>query len=135
MSELVKNLKKLCDVHEQQLSDLRTKIREIDGIPKAKALVGKCFKYQGGFGMFHYKKTWGYKHVVASAGEYVFVDNFQVDQKTSNFSIDFSIRESAINFNNQSFTEITRRQYISAYNSMIKRLIKFGAKRGYNGKK
>lgn len=135
MSELVKNLKKLCDVHEQHLINIRTRIRDIEGIPKAKALVGKCFKYQGGSGMFHYKKNWTYKRVVASAGEYVFVDTIEVNLKSSNFEVTFAVSESAVNFGYQSFTEITQKQYVAAYKNVIKCLTKFGQKRGYNGKK
>jgi ribosomal protein L35AE/L33A len=59
MSDILKNLKKLCEEHEKHLSELKQRISEIENIPKAtkaKALVGKCFKYPNtystGFGMF-----------------------------------------------------------------------------------
>lgn len=135
MSDIVKNLRKLCDAHEEQLNDLRLKIRELEGIPKAKALVGKCFKYHGGFGMFNYKRAWIYKRVVASDKEYIFVDIFQIDAKTSKVEIDYAVRESAAHFGSQNCTEITTKEYVSAYKNMINRLLKLGQKRGYNGKK
>ena len=127
--ELVKNLQKLCDEYEKQLCDIRIKIREIDTLPKAKALVGKYFKYSGGFGFFGAKKvkSYIYKHIVGVDTDCVLVDSFQIE-KTGKIEVSYRQRDYADNFNQKYYQEITAKQYFDAYDKMI-RLIKAQSKK------
>lgn len=132
MNDILANLRKLCEEHEKHLSDLRHKINEIDYIPKATALVGKCFKYQENSSMFGFssrrlKGAYVYKRIIGSDKEYVIVDSFQVNS-ISKFDISFGDREYVTHFINPALVEISEKQYFKAFNKMIKYIFETGKK-------
>lgn len=121
MSDIVDNLKKLEAEHEKQLYELRLKIRDIDSIPKAKALVGRYFRYSGGFGFFNSVKvkSYLYKRVVDVDVDRVLTDSFQIE-KSGQIEISYGQTDYADHFSNSYYTEITERQYFAAYKKMLK---------------
>lgn len=131
MNDILNNLKKLTEEHEQHLSDIRLKIREIDTIPKAKALVGRYFRYSGGFGFFGMKrvKSYIYKRVVDTDLDCVLVDSFQIE-KSGKIELSYRQRDYTDHFNSKYYDEITEKQYFAAYDKMIKLIKENGKKRG-----
>ena len=130
--EILKNLKKLSDEYEQQLQDLRFKIREIDSIPKAKALVGRCFKLSSSTqpGFFPSKhKSIVYKRVVGTDCESVLVDSFQIEH-SGKVEIEYSQRGYVDHYVSKYYIEITDKQYWAAYAKMVKIIAVRGKKRG-----
>ena len=125
--ELLDSLKKLCEEHERQLSELRHKITEIDYIPKAKALIGKCFKYKGSIGFYGFgvsKRARGrgpyvYKRIVGVDREYVLVDTFQLEH-SGKIDIAFNEKEYVTHFTNNTLIQITEKEYFKAFSKMIK---------------
>ena len=133
-AELIENLRKLSGEHEKHLSTLREKIRIIDSAPKAKALVGKCFKYQsGGTYMFGGKsKGWIFKHIVAADAEHVFVNSFVIEGPLhAEFS--FYIREYYSSFTYGHLIQISKRTYDKKFKKLMQTLAKI-KKRGIYGK-
>ena len=133
MSEIVNNLKKLCDEHEKQLSDLRQRINEIEYIPLAKSLVGSCFKYSSGsvsyfgFGMSRLvkRKSYVYKRITGHDNEYVIVDTFHMEH-AGKVEITFGEKEYVTHFINKTLIEITEKQYFTAFNKMVKYIFERG---------
>lgn len=128
MSDLVENLKKLCMEHENHIMELRDKIRTIEYVPKAKALVGRCFKYSNSVGLSN-RKFWTYKRVIRSQEERVFVDSFQEDN-CNKIEFRYNDSESAAYFNNRSWAEISVREFVIAQNKLIQKILKNSKKRG-----
>jgi hypothetical protein len=123
--KLIENLKKLSGEHEKHLSDIREKIRKLDAIPKAKALVGKCFKYRnsGGF-MFSSSRHngWVFKRVVTAIGENVLVDSFTVEGP-NHIEFTFASSSYASSFSHTSLVPISKKVYDRQFNRMIKALV------------
>jgi|SRR5579864_3236098 len=131
--ELIENLKKLSGEHEKHLSDIREKIRVLDSVPKAKALVGKCFKYRSG-GAFLFggrAKGWTFQHIVSTNGDNVLVNSFSVEAGKIEFS--FGTSSYVNHFSHAAMVQITEKAYNREFNKMIKALILLN-KRGTYGK-
>ena len=89
-------------------------------IPKAKALVGKCFKYKNGFS-FGRGYGWVYKHVVGVSGDKVLVDMFEMDGPDK-IEIIFNRPEYVQHFSYSSFMPITQKKYMKVYKQVLKQL-------------
>ncbi|MGH7974797.1 MAG: hypothetical protein ACREBR_04680 [bacterium] len=125
MSEdLVKNLKKLCELHDNELHALRLKIQDIEVTPVAKALVGRCFKWNRGYGMFSYTNSMVYKRIKAINGLAVIVDTVQLDKKYDKIELSFNQQESAMNFVSRSVTEVSRREYDKIFVKVLRSIVK-----------
>ena len=127
MSDLIENLKKLCTAHEKELNTLRDKIREIEYVPKAKALIGKCFKYPNSYG-FGTKRFWAYKRVVSAKAELLRVDSFQ-EEVYGKIEINYDSQESAAYFSNRTWIPISEKEYFTAQAKLIKKIIEHNKKR------
>ena len=135
MSDIVFNLKKLSDEHEQHLRDIRQKIAEIELYPQAKNLVGKCFKCPigysnyGSFGAPVKIRTTGYiyKRILGYIKDCVIVDTFEV-HRVGKIEITFHEKEYVSHFSSKSFILITEKQYFNAFNKMIKYAFETGKK-------
>jgi len=127
MTDIINDLKKLESEHEKQLLEIRLKIRDIDSIPKAKALVGRYFRYAGGFGFLHAVKvqSYIYKRVIGIDVDRVITDSFQVD-KSGHIEIVYGQSDYVDHFTNKFYTEITERQYFAAYKKMLKSVQEHG---------
>ncbi len=121
MSDIIKNLKELCEQHELHLHKLHQKIRILDTIPKAKALVGKCFKYKSGFVFGGGNRGWFYKRVVGISGERVLVDTFTIDGPDK-IEITFDVTEYVDHFNHTGLIPITQKTYLRVYKQVLKHL-------------
>jgi hypothetical protein len=129
MSELVDNLLKLCEAHEDALNELRSKIKLIEGVPKAKALVGKCFRCQNTYG-FGSKKWWIYKRVVDHKLDRLVIDCFEQDSNGKIEILYYSGDEYSGYFNNSTWIPISEKAYFAAYKRLVKKIIKKSNKRG-----
>lgn len=139
MSNIVDNLKKLCEEHEKHLYDIRQRINEIEYYPLAKGLVGKCFKvpmgYSSGFGFFgtttakvRTKNTgYTYKRIIGYIKDYVIVDTIEV-HRVDKIEITFHEKEYVSHFSNKAFIPITEKQYFNAFNKMVKYIFETGKK-------
>lgn len=125
MSDLVENLKKLSREHEKHIADIRDKIREIEEIPRTKALVGKCFKYSSSFD-FSFNKTgkkwWIYKRVLKSKDTYVYADSFSQDVFDT-VNIVYNERLDSWHFHNKAWIEISEKEYFAAQDKLVKKII------------
>ena len=119
---LVDNLKKLCNEHEIQARTIRDRIREIEDIPKAKALVGKCYKYLNSYG-FKTRRWWSYKRVISYSKVNIYVDSFHQDAK-GEVEIKYAEIDSSTYFSNRAWTEITEKEYFAAYKRLVNKIIK-----------
>jgi hypothetical protein len=126
MNDVTKSLQQLCEEHEKQLHELRLRIREIEYVPKAKALVGKCFKYPANYG-FGGKVSYTYKRIVSYDKEYVITECFNMNDR-GKVELSFDDREYALNFYSKHVVQITLKQYNKAYNKMIKFVSNHGQK-------
>lgn len=126
--KIVENLKKLQDEHRKYMDDIHRKITDIEVVPKAKALVGKCFKYRNGHFFGTYTKGWTYKHIVACNGEHVIVDQFETDGPNK---VDFTFdrTEGVSYFNHAGLVPITLKQYNREFNKMINAIVKYNARK------
>jgi len=129
MSELIDNLRKLCNEHEKHIIELRDKISDIEYVPRAKALVGKCFKFASSTGLNN-RKCWTYKKVIRSKRERLFVDSFHEDPYYSKIEFHYGESESVLYFANRSWTEISEKEFLKAHQKLINKIIKNGKKRG-----
>jgi hypothetical protein len=127
-SELVDNLLKLCEAHEDALNELRNKIKLIEGVPRAKALIGKCFKYQNTYG-FGSKKWWVYKRVTGNQLDRIIIDCFEQD---SNGKVEIICGENEYSghFKSASWIPISEKAYFAAYDKLVKKVISYSKKRG-----
>lgn len=129
MSELVDNLLKLIEAHENQVGELRNKIKLIEGVPKAKALIGKCFKYLNTYG-FNSKKWWIYKRVTGHVVDHIIIDCFEQDSN-GKVEIIYDENEYAGHLsNNSSWIPISEKAYFAAYKRLVKKITKKSKKRG-----
>jgi hypothetical protein len=128
MSEIVDNLKKLCEEHEKQLMEIRDKIAAIDLIPKAKALVGQCYKspnnYSGyfGFGITARKvgrKSYVYRRIVDYDKEYLIVDTF-FQETPLKFEVIFREKHYVSSFVTKTLIPISEKEYFKAFDKMLK---------------
>lgn len=129
MDEIIKNLKELSGKHEQQLSEIREKLRLIDTIPRARALEGKCFKYKNGFSFGSKRPGWVYKRIIGISGENLIVDSFQMEGPNK---VEFSFNdiEYVTRFNHPALIPITKKLYFKQFSILLKML----KKRGFYGK-
>jgi hypothetical protein len=122
MSELVDNLKKLVQEYSKQLGELREKIRVLEEVPQAEALVGKCFKY-----LNHYNSSnqwWLYTKIVRAKDGIIWVDSFQEDSY-GKIEIEFD-KNSGIdtyNYMGNSSILISEEEYIAAQKALIKKIV------------
>ena len=133
--DLLEGLRKLCEEHERQLQELRQKINEVDYFPKAKALVGKCFRYKGGSGLYGFgigmrarKGVYIYKRIIGSDKEYVIVDTFQMEG-IGKIDITFNEKEYVTHFTNNTLVQISEKEYFKAFNKMVKYIAERGDKK------
>lgn len=135
MSEIVDNLKKLCEEHEKQLNEIRQRINDIEYIPLAKSLVGKCFKYpSGSSGYFGFpgvsprmmrKKTYVYKRIIGHSDEYVLVDSFHMEH-AGKIEITFGEKEYVTHFINKTIVPISEKEYFKAFHKTQKYIFERG---------
>lgn len=133
--DLLEGLKKLCEEHERQLQELRQKINEVDYFPKAKALVGKCFKYPGGASYYAFgirgrgitKMSYIYKRIIGADKEYVIVDSIHMESP-GKIEIIFHEKEYVTHFYNRGLIPITEKQYFTHFNKVSKYIFETGKK-------
>ncbi len=133
--DLITNLKKLAEEHEKHLYEIKQKITDLDYIPKAKALIGKCFKYPGGSGFYAFgvsmrlkgKTSYVYKRIIGADKEYVIVDSFHVESPAK-IDITFHEKEYVSHFTNKGMIQVTEKQYFKAFNKMVKYVFETGKK-------
>lgn len=122
MSEdVIKNLRDLQTKFERELSEISQKIRILDTVPKAKALVGKCFKYKNSYTYSGGKRGVIYKRVIGVVGENVLVDWFEIGG-FNHINITFNDTEYISYFNNTALIPITRKQYLKIYKQVLRNL-------------
>jgi hypothetical protein len=122
MDDLVDNLKKLAQQYSIELSKIRDKINSIEDVPKAQALVGKCFKYPNSFGCN--SKWWIYIRVLSAEDTEVTTDEFE---ENSNGQIEFNYNcERYYNTycGNSSYIPISKEEYLKAREALVKKVIK-----------
>ena len=120
MSELLDNLKKLAGMYSKNLSEIREKISTLEDVPKAKALVGKFFKYQNGYNAT--EKLWLYKRITKSSGAHIWSDSFQEDS-IGKIEFDFDKVDYLNSFYNTSgYIEISEEKYFSEQKKLISKL-------------
>lgn len=126
--KIIENLKKLQEEHRKHMDDIHQKITDIDLIPKAKALVGKCFKHKSGNFFGVHLRGWCYKHIVGRKGEHLIVDQFETDGPNK---IDFSFdrTESVSYFAHGALVPITLKEYNRQFNRIIKIITKYNARK------
>jgi hypothetical protein len=126
--KVVENLKKLQDEHRKHMDDIHKKIEDIEVVPKAKALVGKCFKYRNGHFFGSYTKGWTYKHIVSSNGSHVTIDMFETDGPNK-VDFVFDRTESANYFNHQALVPITLKEYNKQFKKMINAIVRYNERK------
>ncbi len=122
MSELIDNLRILARKYEQQLQDLRGTISQLDVIPKANALLGRCFKYQNGTFGFRIG-SWTYKRVIGVMADRLLVDCFVIERKGLKVEITYGMIDYVTNFESKHYIEITEKQYMKAHAKMVKQIV------------
>jgi hypothetical protein len=126
--DVIENLKKLTEEHEKELCDIREKIRVMDTIPKARVLVGKCFKYRNThtFGAPTY--GWTFKRIVGMTPDGVLVDSFTTEGP-NRIEFIFNSRESVNMFSSAVILKITEKAYKREFNKMLKVLARMTARK------
>ena len=117
--EIIENLKKLSDTHRKHIDDIQTKIRMLDSIPKAQALVGRCFRYPNSYIFGGLRKGMAYRRVIGTIHDSLLVDGFQTEG-SNKVEFEFSRHEYIGHFAHPSVVEITEKQYFKAFDKMIK---------------
>jgi hypothetical protein len=128
--DVIKNLKELSIAYEKHISEIRDKIRILESVPKAQALVGKCFKYRNSYFFGRRRRGWIYKRIVAAAGEHVISDTFEVQGETK-LEVSFGELDYVSRYSNNSLTSISPRTYFKEIDALLKGV----RKRGFYGKK
>lgn len=130
--DLLEGLRKLSEEHERQLTEIRQKINEIDYIPKAKSLIGKCFKYSGSAGFYGFgvsmrsrKGAYVYKRIIGADKEYVIVDTIQME-RPGKIDITFNEKEYVTHFTNKTIILISEKEYFKAFKKMVKYIAERG---------
>jgi len=126
MDDIIKNLKELSTKYEQELSQIREKLRILDVVPKANALNGKCFKYRNGFTFGGRRKGWVYKRVIGVVGENLIVDTFEFEGPNK-FEIKFNEIEYVGRFAHPAFKQISAKEYLKQFNLLLKVIKKRGS--------
>lgn len=133
MDDIIKNLNDIRTKHENEINKIRDKIRILDSIPKAKALLGKCFKYRNGFTFGGNRRGWVYKHIAGVAGENLIVDTFEyLAEGPNKFEFSFHEIEYVSRFNHPAFIQISKKKYKTMFNKLVKHIASQG-KRRING--
>ena len=114
---IIKNLKELADRHMHEYSLVNQKIKQIDHVPKARALVGRCFKYRNTYGNVGW---WIYKRVVRNKEETVYADEFEDDGSKIEFNYDRANYIGSFG----SWAEIKPKEYFTAQKRLLKKLEK-----------
>jgi len=111
--DVVTTLKKLADAHEKQLFLIRQRVRDIEIIPRARALVGKYFKSStSGFGYYHYTTGVVYQKIIAFTGHSVILDSIYIEPKFKKIEFCYRTTISAIEIIHSKFSvEITQYEY------------------------
>jgi hypothetical protein len=128
MSELVDNLKKLVAEYVKQLNEVREKVRVLEEVPKAEALVGKCFKYLNNYGSN--EQWWLYTKVVRAKDGDIWIDTFQEDfYEKIEFEFDMAAGSYSYTGNSGRIL-ITEGEYKTAQKALLKKVVSKIKKRG-----
>ena len=120
MDEHINTLKKLEDKAYKIYNEIRDKVRILEEVPKAKALVGQCFKYENSYNATD--SWWLYLMVTRCNQSAIFMDSFQ---KYSNGKIEFVFDKSHyIHSLGSSYIPISIEEYDKAKKALLKKLIK-----------
>jgi hypothetical protein len=120
MSDMLTRLKKLSESMMEEYRKVQSKIQQIEDLPKAKALVGKYFKYKG---VYHPKDGFIYKRVIGVNGINLVVDSFY--NKDHYGKIEFVYNDFGYISEFNLYTEITAKEYFKAHKKILDKLQKY----------
>ena len=123
--DVIKSLKDLSNEYEKNLSEIRDKIRILDAVPKAQALVGKCFKSRNSYSYSRRRRGWIYKRVIAAVGEHILSDTFEIQGETK-IEIVFSEIDYVSRYANSSLKPISLKTYLKEIDALLKVVRKRG---------
>jgi hypothetical protein len=121
MSELVDNLKKLAQEYSKYLGEVREKIRILEDVPQAEALVGKCFKYLNRYGPN--EQWWLYTKIVRAKDGEIWIDSFQEDPyEKIEFEFDMAMGVHPYTGNSNRIL-ISKEEFTAAQKALIKKVV------------
>lgn len=120
MSDEIKNLKKIESEYYRQIQEIKEKIKLLEELPRAKSLVGKCFKYLNSFGPN--ENWWLYIRIVRNDGCDVIIDKFQEDAYGK---VEFFYAEvSYSHYFGSSYIPISEEEYFKAEKKLLNKITK-----------
>ncbi len=128
--DVIKNLQELSTQYEKHLAEVRDKIRILDSVPKAQALVGKCYKFRNSYWYGRRRKGWVYKRIIAAVGEHVLSDTFET-QGENKYEITFGEIDYVSRYTGTTLKPISQKKYFKEIEAVLKSI----RKRGTYGKK
>lgn len=120
MSNVIKNLKKLAKEYQKCVNDINDRIRDLEEIPYAKALVGKCYKVKNNYGMK--EDSWAYYKITRAKDTTIFMNHFNDNVNGYSRTVEFGYEEPSYShrFDSPSCIPITEDEYYKAFDELIK---------------
>jgi hypothetical protein len=123
--DVIKSLKDLSNEYEKNLQEIRDKIRILESVPKAQALVGKCFKSRNSYSYGRRRRGWIYKRVIAAVGEHILSDTFEIQGETK-VEIVFGELDYVSRYANSNLKPISLNTYLKEIDAFLKVVRKRG---------
>lgn len=122
MKDVIENLKKLAEEYRNQLGEINHKISKLEDEPRAKALVGKYFKYSNSYG--NGTRWWLYIRIAGVRKIEVIVDSFQEDPYGKIEIVYDKPDYIGHYYNDPNWVNISENEYNKRYKKLVDKLAK-----------
>jgi hypothetical protein len=120
MNDPIENLKKVAEEYRKNLYEVQDKLRLLVDVPRAKALLGKCFKYLNSYDAN--TKWWYYSKVIKIEDDSLIIDSFQ---EAADGKIEFVYNQSAyLNHFSSSYIPISEEEYFKERKKLLNKMMK-----------
>lgn len=118
--DLIKNLEDLSDQFRKKMNEIDDHLMKIKEIPKAEALIGKCFKIDNS----RFTPTWSYYKILSRSSVTMYSEMFSYYPLSDSFTFNGSVTNGYYFFDTKtpSVIQITEKEYNKEKAKFLKKL-------------